>query len=41
MADVGIQVAPLSVVDLLITDDALPPSTRLDLSRTGMHLLIA
>lgn len=41
MADVGIQVAPLSVVDLLITDDALPPSTRLDLSRAGMHLLIA
>lgn len=40
MADVGIQVAPLKVIDLLITDDALPPSTRLDLSRTGIHLEI-
>lgn len=40
-ADVGIQVSPLDVVDALITDDALPPSTRLDLSRTGIRLIIA
>lgn len=40
-ADVGIQVSPLNVVELLITDDALPPSTRLELSRTGIRLIIA
>ncbi|HUV16403.1 MAG TPA: DeoR family transcriptional regulator [Pelolinea sp.] len=40
MADVGIQVAPLDVVDQLITDDALPPSTRLDLSKTGIRVEI-
>jgi DeoR/GlpR family transcriptional regulator of sugar metabolism len=36
-----IQVAPLSVVDVLITDDALPPSTRLDLAKSGVRLILA
>ncbi|MCJ7519179.1 MAG: substrate-binding domain-containing protein [Anaerolineaceae bacterium] len=40
-ADVGIQVAPLDVVDQLITDDALPPIIRLELSKTGIHVEIA
>ncbi len=39
-ADVGIQVAPLDVVDQLITDDALPPTIRLDLSKTGIRVEI-
>lgn len=34
-AEVGVQVAPLSTVHKLITDDALPPSTRLDILKTG------
>jgi len=40
MADVGIQVAPLGAVHKLITDDALPPSTRLDFSKAGIHVVI-
>ncbi len=36
-----IQVAPLSVVDMLITDDALPPSTRLNLTKMGIRLILA
>jgi DeoR/GlpR family transcriptional regulator of sugar metabolism len=39
-ADVGIQVATLNVVDQLITDDALPPIIRLELSKTGIHVEI-
>lgn len=39
-ADVGIQVAPLDVVDQLITDDALPPIIRLELSKTGIRIEI-
>jgi len=40
MADVGIQVAPLDIVNQLITDDALPPSTRLNMSKTGIRVEI-
>jgi DeoR family fructose operon transcriptional repressor len=36
-----IQVAPLSVVDVLITDDALPPGTRLNLAKSGVRLILA
>ena len=36
-----IQFAPLSVVDVLITDDALPPSTRLDISKLGIRLIMS
>ena len=39
-ADVGIQVAPLEVVHKLITDDALPPSIRLDISKTGIQIML-
>jgi DeoR/GlpR family transcriptional regulator of sugar metabolism len=40
-AEVGIQVAPLKAVHKLITDDALPPSTRLDISKTGIQVVLA
>ena len=40
-AEVGIQVAPLMVVHKLITDDALPPSTRLDISKMGIQIILA
>lgn len=36
-----IQVAPLSVVNKLITDDALPASTRLDLTKMGIQIILA
>ncbi len=36
-----IQVAPLNVVDKVITDDALPASIRLDLSKLGLQLILA
>ena len=36
-----VQVAPLSVVHKLITDDALPASTRLDLSKLGIQIILA
>lgn len=38
---VGIQIAPLKVAHRLITDDALPPSTRLEISKAGIHILLA
>ena len=39
-AEAIIQVAPLSVVDMLITDDALPPSIRLDISKAGIQIVL-
>jgi DeoR/GlpR family transcriptional regulator of sugar metabolism len=36
-----VQVAPLSVVHKLITDDALPASMRLDLNKLGIQILLA
>jgi DeoR/GlpR family transcriptional regulator of sugar metabolism/ABC-type sugar transport system substrate-binding protein len=39
-AEVGIQVAPLEVAHKLITDDALPPSIRLDISKTGIQIML-
>ncbi len=39
-AEAGIQVAPLSAVHRLITDDALPPSTRLEISKKGIQVLL-
>jgi DeoR family fructose operon transcriptional repressor len=36
-----VQVAPLTVVNKLITDDALPASVRLDLSKLGIQILLA
>ena len=36
-----VQVAPLTVVHKLITDDALPASTRLDLSKLGIQIILA
>lgn len=40
-AEVGIQIAPLKAAHLLISDDALPPSTRLDISRAGIQIVLA
>jgi DeoR/GlpR family transcriptional regulator of sugar metabolism len=40
-AQVGIQVAPLKAVHRLITDDALPPSSRLDISKAGIQIILA
>jgi DeoR family fructose operon transcriptional repressor len=40
-AEVGIQVTPLKAVHLLITDDALPPSTRLEISKAGIQIVLA
>ena len=40
-AEVGIQIAPIKVAHQLITDDALPPSTRLDLSKAGIQVILA
>ncbi len=40
-AEAGIQIAPLSVVHRLITDDALPPSQRLELSKAGIQVSLA
>lgn len=39
-AETGIQVAPLSVIHRLITDDALPASTRLDISKKGIQVVL-
>ncbi|MFM8321714.1 MAG: substrate-binding domain-containing protein [Chloroflexota bacterium] len=36
-----IQVSPLSVVSVLITDDALPPDIRLNLAKLGIRLILA
>jgi DeoR/GlpR family transcriptional regulator of sugar metabolism len=38
--EVGIQVAPLNVAHKLITDDALPPNIRLEISKTGILLIL-
>ena len=38
--EVGIQVATLDVAHKLITDDALPPSIRLDISKTGIQIML-
>jgi DeoR/GlpR family transcriptional regulator of sugar metabolism len=38
--ETGIQVAPLKVVHRLITDDALPPSIRLNISKLGIQITI-
>lgn len=40
-AEVGVQIAPLKVAHRLITDDALPPSTRLDISKAGIQIMLA
>lgn len=39
-AEAGIQVAPLGAVHRLITDDALPPSSRLDISKAGIQIIL-
>ena len=39
-AEAGIQVAPLKVVHRLITDDALPPSVRLEISKLGIQITL-
>lgn len=39
-AEVGIQVAPLDVAHKLITDDGLPPSIRLEISKTGIQIML-
>jgi DeoR/GlpR family transcriptional regulator of sugar metabolism len=39
--EAGIQVAPLTVIQRLITDDALPPSIRLNISKTGVQIMLA
>jgi DeoR/GlpR family transcriptional regulator of sugar metabolism len=36
-----VQVAPLNVVHKVITDDALPASVRLDLSKAGIQIILA
>jgi DeoR/GlpR family transcriptional regulator of sugar metabolism len=36
-----IQFAPLSVVNVLVTDDALPPSIRLNINKMGIQLLLS
>jgi DeoR/GlpR family transcriptional regulator of sugar metabolism len=38
--EAGIQVAPLTVVHRLITDDALPPSIRLNISKLGVQIVL-
>jgi DeoR/GlpR family transcriptional regulator of sugar metabolism len=40
-AEVGLQIAPLKVAHRLITDDALPPSTRLEISKAGIQISLA
>ena len=39
-AEVGIQIAPLKAVHRLITDDALPASTRLEISKAGIQIVL-
>ena len=36
-----VQLAPLSVINRLVTDDALPASTRLELTKLGILILLA
>jgi DeoR/GlpR family transcriptional regulator of sugar metabolism len=38
--DAGLQVAPFSIVNKLITDDALPPSIRLSISKSGVQIML-
>jgi DeoR family fructose operon transcriptional repressor len=38
--EAGIQVAPLTAVHRLITDDALPPSIRLNISKLGVQIIL-
>jgi len=38
--EAGIQVGPITTVHKLITDDALPPSARLDLSKKGIQVVL-
>lgn len=40
MSDVGIQVAPLDIINKLVTDDALPANIRLNLSEKDIHIEI-
>ena len=40
-AEVGIQIAPVKAAHKLITDDALPASTRLDISKEGIQIILA
>ena len=40
-AEVGIQVSPLVSSFKLISDDALPPSMRLDISKMGIQIILA
>ena len=35
------QIAPLQVVHRLVTDDALPASTRLELAKLGIEVVLA
>jgi DeoR/GlpR family transcriptional regulator of sugar metabolism len=35
-----IQIAPISAVDRLITDDGLPASSRLQLNKAGIDVMI-
>jgi DeoR/GlpR family transcriptional regulator of sugar metabolism len=39
--ETGVQIAPLTAVTRLITDGALPASTRLELSKSGIEVIIA
>jgi DeoR/GlpR family transcriptional regulator of sugar metabolism len=39
-AEVGIQIAPLRAVHKLITDNALSPGIRLDISKTGIQVVL-
>ena len=36
-----VQVAPVDVIDKLVTDNALPASVRLDLTKTGIEIILA
>jgi DeoR family transcriptional regulator, fructose operon transcriptional repressor len=40
-AEVGIQIAPVKAAQRLITDDALPASVRLDISKEGIQIILA
>jgi len=38
--EAGIQVAPLKAIHRLITDDALPPGIRLNISKLGVQIML-
>ena len=38
--ETGIQVAPMTVIHRMITDDALPPSIRFNISKAGIQIMI-